>query len=53
MELTSPTKTILQYTRIQIPPHMMNSDIEDNMNIVLQHIHSINSRGASVCNNRK
>ncbi len=36
MELTSPSKNIIQYTRIQIPPHMMNSDIEDNMNIVLQ-----------------
>lgn len=36
MELTSPTKNILQYTRIQIPPYMMNSDIEDNMNIILQ-----------------
>ena len=36
VSLVSPTKIILQYTRIQIPPHMMNSDIEDNMNIVLQ-----------------
>ncbi len=36
MELVSPSKNIIQYTRIQIPPHMMNSDIEDNMNIVLQ-----------------
>jgi DNA-directed RNA polymerase subunit E'/Rpb7 len=36
MELISPSKNIIQYTRIQIPPHMMNSDIEDNMNIVLQ-----------------
>ena len=36
LELISPSKNIIQYTRIQIPPHMMNSDIEDNMNIVLQ-----------------
>ena len=36
MELISPSKNRIQYTRIQIPPHMMNSDIEDNMNIVLQ-----------------
>jgi DNA-directed RNA polymerase subunit E'/Rpb7 len=36
MELTSPAKTIIQFTRVQIPPHMMNSDIEDNILIVLQ-----------------
>ncbi len=36
MELTSPSKTIIQYTRVQIQPHMMNSDIEDNIMIVLQ-----------------
>jgi DNA-directed RNA polymerase subunit E'/Rpb7 len=36
MELISPSKVITQYTKIQIPPHMMNSDIEDNMTIVLQ-----------------
>jgi DNA-directed RNA polymerase subunit E'/Rpb7 len=36
MELFSPSKDIMQHTRIQIPPHMMNSDIEDNMNIILQ-----------------
>lgn len=36
MEIVSPSKNISQYTRIQIPPHMMNSDIEDNMMIVLQ-----------------
>ncbi len=36
MNLTSPSKNIIQHTRIQIPPHMMNSDIEDNMVIVLQ-----------------
>jgi DNA-directed RNA polymerase subunit E'/Rpb7 len=36
LELTSTSKNIIQYTRIQIPPHMMNSDIEDNMLIVLQ-----------------
>ena len=34
-ELISPYRTINQFTRIQILPHMMNSDIEDNMNIVL------------------
>jgi DNA-directed RNA polymerase subunit E'/Rpb7 len=36
MEIISPSKNIIQYTRIQIPPHMLNSDIEDNMMIVLQ-----------------
>ena len=36
MEIKSPSKYIIQYTRIMIPPHMMNSDIEDNMFIVLQ-----------------
>lgn len=36
MELISPSKNIIQYTRIQVPPHMMNSDIEDNMMIILQ-----------------
>jgi DNA-directed RNA polymerase subunit E'/Rpb7 len=36
MEIISPSKVIIQHTKIQIPPHMMNSDIEDNMNIVLQ-----------------
>ncbi len=36
MELTSPSKTITQHTRVQIQPHMMNSDIEDNIMIVLQ-----------------
>ena len=36
MELISPSKNIIQYCRIQIPAHMMNSDIEDNMTIVLQ-----------------
>jgi hypothetical protein len=36
MELTSPSKTIIQHTRVQIQPHMMNSDIEDNIMIVLQ-----------------
>jgi len=34
--LNHPSKNIIQYTRIQIQPHMMNSDIEDNMMIVLQ-----------------
>jgi DNA-directed RNA polymerase subunit E'/Rpb7 len=36
INLISPSKNIIQHTRIQIPPHMMNSDIEDNMLIVLQ-----------------
>lgn len=35
-ELSKPIKSMEQYTRIMIPPHMMNSDIEDNMLIVLQ-----------------
>ena len=34
--ISSPSKSDIQYTRIMIPPHMMNSDIEDNMNIILQ-----------------
>ena len=36
IEILSPYHNMNQYTRIQIPPHMMNSDIEDNMEIVLQ-----------------
>ena len=36
MEIISPSKNIIQHTRIQIPPHMLNSDIEDNMTIILQ-----------------
>ena len=35
MDIISPSKNIIQYTRIMIPPHMMNSDIEDNMMIIL------------------
>jgi DNA-directed RNA polymerase subunit E'/Rpb7 len=35
-ELVSPYHSMLQYTKIQILPHMMNSDIENNMEIVLQ-----------------
>ena len=35
-EITLPYRNIIQYTRIQILPHMMNSDIESNMDIVLQ-----------------
>jgi len=31
-----PYRSINQYTRIQIQPHMMNSDIENNMDIVLK-----------------
>lgn len=34
--IISPYKNIYQYTKIQIQPHMMNSDIENNMEIVLQ-----------------
>ncbi len=36
IEISTPIKSKMQYTRIMIPPHMMNSDIEDNMMIVLQ-----------------
>lgn len=36
IEISTPIKSKQQYTRIMIPPHMMNSDIEDNMTIVLQ-----------------
>ena len=36
MDLISPSKNIIQHARIQIPPYMLNSDIEDNMMIVLQ-----------------
>jgi DNA-directed RNA polymerase subunit E'/Rpb7 len=35
-EIVSPYRNMLQYTKIQILPHMMNSDIENNMEIVLQ-----------------
>ena len=35
-EITTPYHNINQFTRIQILPHMMNSDIENNMDIVLQ-----------------
>lgn len=35
-EIISPYHNMLQYTKIQILPHMMNSDIESNMEIVLQ-----------------
>ena len=35
-EIISPYRNIHQYTKIQIQPHMMNSDIENNMDIVLQ-----------------
>jgi len=34
--IVSPYRNIQQYTRIQILPHMMNSDIINNMDIVLQ-----------------
>lgn len=36
IDISTPIKSKQQYTRIMIPPHMMNSDIEDNMMIVLQ-----------------
>ena len=26
----------MQYTRIQIPPHMMNTDIEDNITLSIE-----------------
>ena len=35
-EITLPYRNIIQHTRVQILPHMMNSDIESNMDIVLQ-----------------
>lgn len=34
--ISTPINSKQQYTRIMIPPHMMNSDIVDNMTIVLQ-----------------
>ena len=36
IELISPYQNMSQYTRIEILPQHMNSDIEDNMEIVLQ-----------------
>ena len=36
IDIVSPYHSINQFTRIQIQPHMMNSDIENNMDIVLQ-----------------
>ena len=35
-QIISPYKNIMQYARIQILPHQMNSDIESNMELVLQ-----------------
>lgn len=35
-ELTTPVKSIIQHTRVMAPPHMMNSDIDDNLLILLQ-----------------
>lgn len=35
-EIVSPYKNMKQYTKIQIFPHQMNSDIDNNMQIVLQ-----------------
>ena len=34
--IVSPYKNITQYTKIQIKPHMMNSDIKNNMKLVLR-----------------
>ena len=36
IEILSPFHNISQYTRIQLLPHLMNSDIEDNMELILQ-----------------
>lgn len=36
IEIVSPFHNMSQFTRIQILPHLMNSDIEDNMELVLQ-----------------
>ena len=34
--LVSPYKDVTQYTKIQIKPHMMNSDIQNIMKLVLR-----------------
>lgn len=34
--IVSPYKNITQYTKVQIKPHMMNSDIKNNMKLVLR-----------------
>jgi DNA-directed RNA polymerase subunit E'/Rpb7 len=36
MDIDSPSKQIIQSVRIMIQPHMMNSDIKDNMLLVLR-----------------
>ena len=36
LDIISPYKNIIQHTKIQIHPHQMNSDIKNNMKIVLQ-----------------
>jgi len=36
IEIISPLHNMSQYTRIQLLPHLMNSDIEENMEIILQ-----------------
>lgn len=34
--IVSPYKNIIQYTKVQLRPHMMNSDIKSNMKLVLR-----------------
>ena len=34
--LVSPYKDVTQYTKIQVKPHMMNSDIQNIMKLVLR-----------------
>ena len=36
MEIISPYKNLIQYTRIQLKPHNLNSDIKENMFTILQ-----------------
>ena len=36
MKLVSPYRNIKQYTRISIDPYHMNSDIKNNMKIILK-----------------
>ena len=38
MKLVSPYRNIKQYTRILIEPYYMNSDIKNNMKIILKKI---------------
>ena len=34
--IISPYKNLIQYSRIQLQPYQLNSDIESNMELVLQ-----------------